>query len=145
MPLPMPLVLNSRHLAIAFSTKNCSRSLASFVYPGVFTYRYQPPRLEYPAAEKLVIGSSWNGESDLKISQPGRDDQFVKLTYRYRVLDKQQFKIKIEDKETSYDTFLISLVERAGTEEVAKTIRFTPNIGEVRSGDGLLLSERSFR
>jgi hypothetical protein len=119
--------------------------LHAIVYPGVFTYRYDPPRLEYPAPEKMVVGGLWSGESNLKISQPGRDDQFVQVTYRYRVLDKQQFKITIEDKETSYDTFLISLVERAGTEEVAKTIRFTPNIGEVRSGDGLLLADRSFR
>jgi hypothetical protein len=111
----------------------------------VFTYRYDPPRLEYPDAVKLVVGGTWSGETTVRITQPGRKETVQQLAYRYRVLDKQQFKIAIEGKESTYETLLISLVERSGSEEVSKVIRFTPNIGEVRTPDGLLLAEYSLQ
>lgn len=63
------------------------------------------------------------------------------LDYTYVVLDKQQFKIG----GTVYDTFLINAQSKLSSgESSVQTIRFTPNVGEVRTQEGLVLLGKSF-
>ena len=105
---------------------------------------FDPPIQEYPAPEAIRVGASWRG--DTVVAEPNINDpakpRRSRLSYTYSVLAREQFFI---EKQT-YDTFRIA-VERVfpdSNQRTTQTIRFTPNVGEVRTQEGLLLVGKNF-
>lgn len=109
------------------------------VSPRIVDVRYSPPIEEYPPQNQLKVGATWSGHSKVTVS--GVQVQTLDLDYTYVVLDKQQFKIG----GAVYDTFLINAQSKLSSgESSVQTIRFTPNVGEVRTQEGLVLLGKSF-
>jgi hypothetical protein len=104
---------------------------------------FEPAIQEYPAPNELKIGASWGGET--KVTEPNLADpskpKTYKISYTYTVLARQQFKVA----EQIYDTYRIAFEVIAGpTQRSTQTIHFTPNVGEVRTKEGLLLLNKNF-
>ncbi|HEX2863413.1 MAG TPA: hypothetical protein VHN99_02490 [Deinococcales bacterium] len=109
------------------------------VTPRIVEIRYNPPVEEYPPQADLKVGAKWSGHSTVTVS--GAQVQTLELNYSYVVLDRQQFKVG----DAVYDTFLINLQQSLSTgESSVQSIRFTPNVGEVRTAEGLVLVSKSF-
>ncbi len=104
---------------------------------------FEPAIQEYPASSELKLGATWGGQTT--VTEPNLADKTkpksYPISYTYTVLARQQF--KVGDK--IYDTFRIAYeVIASPTERTTQTIHFTPNIGEVRTKEGLLLLGKNF-
>ncbi|GGR90815.1 hypothetical protein [Deinococcus sedimenti] len=111
--------------------------------PGV-TVRLQPAWLEYPATEAWRVGLTWTGQSQVTLVG---DDGTVKgtgtLTYSYLVQERRTVR-------TPGGRFDVWVVTRQISDTVGglfpatQQLWFTPFVGEVRTPEGLLLTERNF-
>jgi hypothetical protein len=112
------------------------------VAPQIVTEHYDPPIQEYPPSERLTLGATWGGETTVtqKVVTTGATTT-AKLTYRYRVLADENFRVG----DTTYKTLLINLSGTLpGGAALNETIRFVPRVGEVRTREGLVLVTRNF-
>ena len=104
---------------------------------------FEPAIQEYPASGELRLGATWGGETTVtepNLADPTKPKSY-KISYTYTVLARQQFKVA----EKVYDTFRIAYEVIAGpTQRITQTIHFTPNVGEVRTKEGLLLLSKNF-
>ena len=104
---------------------------------------FNPPIQEYPAANELKLGATWGGETTVtepNLADPSKPKSY-KISYTYTVLARQQFKVA----DQVYDTLRIVLEVISGpNQRSTQTIHFTPNVGEVRTKEGLLLLGKNF-
>jgi hypothetical protein len=104
---------------------------------------FDPAIQEYPAQSELKIGATWGGQTlvtEPNLADPSKPKSY-KISYTYTVLARQQFKVA----EQIYDTYRIAYeVISSPTQRSTQTIHFTPNIGEVRTKEGLLLLGKNF-
>jgi hypothetical protein len=104
---------------------------------------FEPAIQEYPAQNDLKIGATWGGETTVtepNLADPTKPKSY-KISYIYTVLARQQFKVA----EQVYDTFRIAFESvTSPTQRLTQTIHFTPNVGEVRTKEGLLLLGKNF-
>jgi hypothetical protein len=117
--------------------------LAGYSIAATGDVTFNPPIQEYPAPNELKIGASWGGETT--VTEPSTTDatktRTYKISYTYTVLAQQQF--RVADK--VYPTLRIAFeVVASPTERTTQTIHFVPNIGEVRTREGLLLLGKNF-
>ena len=104
---------------------------------------FEPAIQEYPASSELRLGATWGGETTVtepNLADPTKPKSY-KISYTYTVLARQQFKVA----EKVYDTFRIAYeVIASPSQRTTQTIHFTPNVGEVRTKEGLLLLGKNF-
>lgn len=111
--------------------------------PGV-TVQLQPAWLEFPAPDAWRVGLTWTGQSQARLVG---DDGTVKgsgtLTYSYLVQERRQVS-------TPGGRFDVWVVTRQISDTVGglfpatQQLWFAPFVGEVRTPEGLLLTERNF-
>ena len=112
------------------------------VAPEFVTVTYDPPILEYPPQPRLSRGYSWGGETKVTYQPKNVPARTVTLTYLYRVLGEEKFRVG----DAEYTTVIINLDQRLSTGDPvpSQTIRFAPKIGEVRTREGLVLVGKNF-
>jgi hypothetical protein len=113
--------------------------------------RFEPPIQEYPAQANLTVGGRWGGlarfTTDLRAG--GRTARFAEgsFEYTYTVLGKNNVSVQ----NNTYEVFRIGLERKtpASGNNPAQTetaeIWFVPNVGEVRTQEGLQLLDRNFK
>ncbi|MDX2005357.1 MAG: hypothetical protein SFU83_08785 [Meiothermus sp.] len=113
--------------------------------------RFDPPIQEYPAQANLIVGARWGGISrfttDLRAG--GRTTRFAEgqFEYTYTVLGRANVSVQ----NNTYQVFRIGLERKtpASGPNPAQTdtaeIWFVPNVGEVRTQEGLQLLDRNFK
>jgi hypothetical protein len=107
---------------------------------------YDPPILEYPPISLLSVGYRWGGTSKLAISftLPNNKTEYYKgtLEYSYTVLAKNT----VDSPAGRYEVLRIALDSKDSTgNQNRQEIWYAPNVGEVRTKEGLLLIERNFQ
>ena len=92
---------------------------------------------------RAILSRLARGETTVtepNLADPSKPKSY-KISYTYTVLARQQFKVA----ENVYDTYRIAYeVIASPTQRTTQTIHFTPNIGEVRTKEGLLLLGKNF-
>lgn len=103
---------------------------------------YDPPLLEYPPEALLRPGYRWGGTTRITLTQLGRPFYQEAVDYTYTVVEEI-------DRVVAAGSFRVLriLLELRGSQSglVQREVWFAPRVGEVRTNDGLLLVERSFR
>ncbi len=114
---------------------------------------YTPAILEYPSESSLVVGATWGGltraVTTLVINNKSDVFSDVTLKYAYKVVDKND----VNTRAGAFSVFRIRLTiestlpPKAGSEpDMANfDIWFTPYVGEVRTQESLMISERNFK
>lgn len=117
--------------------------LLGFRKPGV-TVRLDPAWLEAPAEGAWRVGLSWEGTSRVTLTgDDGKAQAQGTLRYRYDVQDRRRVT-------TPAGSFDVWVVTRQITDDVgglfpqAQQLWFTPFVGDVRTPEGLLLTDRNF-
>lgn len=107
---------------------------------------YEPAILEYPPISLLSVGYRWGGTTKLDIvfTLPNNKNEYYKgnLEYNYTVLAKNT----VELPSGRYEVFRITLDSKdsAGNQN-RQEIWYAPNVGEVRTREGLMLVGRNFQ
>lgn len=112
---------------------------------------FNPPMLEYPAQNLLAVGYSWSGRSELDsyFVTNGQRQTILRgsISYTYTVTAQEELRVPAG----TFRAFKINkrasfLRPNQPTPEVSQwEIWFVPNVGEIRSENGLLMVERNFK
>ncbi|GGJ64842.1 hypothetical protein GCM10008939_05880 [Deinococcus aquiradiocola] len=117
--------------------------LLGFRKPGL-SVRLDPPWQELPPVDAWRVGLAWSGESNIAVqSDDGLTNTSGKVNYSYRVLDQRDVTIRGR-------SYRVWVVNRQITDTVGGLFPrsqeewFTPYVGDVRTPEGLLLTDRNF-
>ena len=108
--------------------------------------RFNPPMLEYPPESLMNAGYKWGGSTryETSILLPDNKIELRRDTfqYTYTVIEKAQREVP----GGSFQVFRIKLeLEDGKGNKEEQEIWFVPNVGEVRTREGLLLVDRNFK
>lgn len=119
--------------------------------PGVII-EFDPPLLEF-AAERLASGSSWSGETTVRVFADQLNEtggttvgkellQTYTVAYETSVVETRTVNVPFGDVHVFVLSHVAEHHNEAGeiVDRVSKITWFSPHLGEVRSGDGLLLT-----
>lgn len=138
-------------------------SYRSYTNQGVFLHRQdgpgysmtlEPPLQEYPAANAMQVGATWQGSSTVTIRYTESGNEAVTFTtnYLYNVVDRRRVNLERgEDLLGRFDAFIISLEGERLAEDgslvqrIEQDIWFTPYIGEILTKEGGLLIASNVR
>ena len=149
-----------QYIAWQLSGRGIDRtSYRSYSDQGVFVHRedgpgyvitFDPPLQEMPAAERLNVGTNWQGETTATIhytrARPEDRFQRMQIRYRYDVVDRRRVSVSAG----TFDVFVINLESESidsegGRQVLQQEMWFTPFVGEVRNRNNLFLVETNFR
>lgn len=138
-------------------------SYRSYTNQGVFLHRQDgpgysmtldPPLREYPGANALQAGATWQGSSTVTINytESNNAPEIFTMNYLYSVVDRRMVNLERgDDLLGRFDTFVISLEgERLAddgrlVQRIEQDIWFSPYIGEILTKEGGLLIASNVR
>lgn len=107
--------------------------------------RFDPPIQEYPPQANLTVGARWGGLTrfTVDLSTNGKASRFAEGTFEYTYTVLARSTVKVFN--NSYDVLRISLERKPNQGDAERyEIWFVPNVGEIRTQEGLQLLQRNF-
>lgn len=102
---------------------------------------FNPPIKEYPSPAEMKVGAQWGGETQTSI-EGGKEPLSFPTSYTFTVTGEKQ----VEVPAGKFDAFTIQFFASAPEQSPEQyEIWFVPKVGEVRTREGLLLTEWSFK
>lgn len=106
---------------------------------------FAPPIPEYPPEGLLAVGYRWGGESEVRATlltpQGERPLASGRLAYTFEVLEEKEVRVPAG----VFRVFRIRQRYRDEKGEALYEVWFAPKVGEVRTREGRLLTDRNFR
>jgi hypothetical protein len=106
---------------------------------------FAPPIPEYPPEGLLAVGYRWGGESEVRATlltpQGEKPLASGRLAYTFEVLEEKEVRVPAG----VFRVFRIRQRYRDEKGEALYEIWFAPKVGEVRTREGRLLTDRNFR
>lgn len=106
---------------------------------------FAPPILEYPSEGLLAVGYRWSGESEVRATlltpQGEKPLASGRLAYTFEVLEEKEVRVPAG----VFRVFRIRQRYRDEKGEALYEVWFAPKVGEVRTREGRLLTDRNFR
>jgi hypothetical protein len=105
------------------------------------TITFNPPIKEYPSPAEIHVGAQWGGETQATTDNGKRRVSFP-ITYTFTVTGLKE----VEVPAGRFDAFTIQFFANSPNQPPQQyEVWFVPKVGEVRTREGLLLTEWSFK
>lgn len=105
------------------------------------TVTFSPPLKEYPSPAEMRVGAQWGGQTQTKI-EGGEEPLSFSLSYTFTITGQKQVEVPAGEFEAFTVQFFASSPDQPAEQY---EIWFVPKVGEVRTREGLLLTDWSFK
>lgn len=122
------------------------RLLGYLDIPTNITMRFDPPIQEYPPSSNLTVGARWGGLSrySATLTVDGKSTPYGEGSFEYTYTVLGRSTVRVFD--NAYDVLRIALERRPTSGDIERAeVWFVPNVGEIRTQEGLQLLGKNFK